>query len=92
MHDLTLCDPHGNTPLRLACIGGETHPEMVEVAKQLLSSVDPSCVNNAGQAPIELTTNYQLVRAISYFVECKTKQSVQTYINMLKILRLEKAL
>ena len=82
--DPTMCDPHGNTPLHLACIGGETHPEMVELAKQLLISgdVDPSRVNNVGQTPIELTTNYQLIQAISHFVKCKTKQSVQTYINM----------
>ena len=80
--DATLCDQHGNTPLHLACTGGETHPEMVEVAKQLLTSVDPSCVNNAGQTPIVLTTNYQLIQAISHMVQCKTKQSVQTYINM----------
>ena len=79
--DPTLCDPHGNTPFHLACIAGETQPEMVEVAKQLLTSVDPSCVNNAGQTPIELTTNYQLIKAISHMVQCKTKQSVQTYIN-----------
>ena len=77
--DLTLCDPRGNTPLHLACIAGET---MVMVAKQLLTTVDPSCVNNAGQTPIELTTNYQLIKAISHMVECKTKHSVQTYINM----------
>ena len=82
--DPTLRDPHGNTPLHLACISGETQPNMVELAKQLLSSVnvDPSCVNNAGQTPIELTTNYQLIQAISHMVQCKTKQSVQTYINM----------
>ena len=82
--DPTLRDPHGNTPLHLACIAGETQPNMVELAKQLLSSVnvDPSCVNNAGQTPIELTTNYQLIQAISHMVQCKTKQSVQTYINM----------
>ena len=82
--DCTLCDPHGNTPLHLACISGETQPEMVEVAKQLLISVDvdPSCVNSAGQTPIELTTNYQLIQAISHMVQCKTKQSIQTYINM----------
>ena len=80
--DPTLRDQHGNTPLHLACIGSETQPEMVEVAKQLLMSVDPSCVNNAGQTPIELTTSYQLIQAISDIVKCKTKQSVQTYINM----------
>ena len=82
--DPTLRDQHGNTPLHLACIVGESKPEMVEVAKQLLSSVDvdPSCVNNAGQTPIELTTNYQLIQAISHMIKCKTKQSVQTYINM----------
>ena len=81
------CDPairdlHGNTPLHLACIAGETHPEMVPVAKKLLTSVDPSCVNNAGQTPIELTTKYQLIQAISHIIKCMTKQSVQTYINM----------
>ena len=80
--DPTLCDSHGNTPLHLACISGESEPEMVELAKQLLTSVDPSCVNNAGQTPIELTTNYQLIQAITHMVQCKTKQSVQTYINM----------
>ena len=80
--DRTVRDAHGNTPLHLACISGETHPEMVKVAKQLLTSVDPSCVNNAGQTPIELTTNYQLIQTISRFVKCKTNQSVQTYINM----------
>ena len=80
--DATLCDPHGNTPLHLACIGGENHPQMVEVAKQLLGSVNPSCVNNAGQTPIELTTNYQLIQAISSFVKYKTEHSVQTYINV----------
>ena len=82
--DATLRDSHGNTPLHLACIGGESHPEMVKVAKQLLTltDVDPSCVNDAGQTPIELTTNYQLIQAISHMVKCKTNQSVQTYINM----------
>ena len=80
--DPTLCDSHGNTPLHLACISGETQPELVEVAEQLLTSVDPSCVNNAGQTPIELTTNYQLIQAFSHMVKCKTKQSVQTYVNM----------
>ena len=80
--DATLHDQHGNTPLHLACIGSETQSEMVEVAKQLLTSVDPSCVNNAGQTPIELTTNYQLIQAVSHIVKCKTMQSVQTYINM----------
>ena len=80
--DPTLCDLHGNTALHLACKGGETQPEMVEIAKTLLTSVDPSCVNNTGQTPIELTTNYQLIQAISHLVKCKTKQSVQTYINL----------
>ena len=82
--DPTLCDSHGNTSLHLACIGGETEPEMVELAKQLLISVDvdPLCVNSVGQTPIELTTNYQLIKAISHIVKCKIKQSVQTYINM----------
>ena len=80
--DATLSDPHGNTPLHFACISGDTEPKMVEVAKRLVISVDPMCVNNAGQTPIELTTNYQLIQAISHMVQCKTKQSVQTYINM----------
>ena len=80
--DPTVCDPHGNAPLHLACTAGETWPEMAELAKQLLTTVDPVCVNNAGQTPIELTTNYQLIQAITYMVKCKTKQSVQTYINM----------
>ena len=80
--DPRLCDSHGNTALHLACIAGEMQPEMVEVAKQLLPYVDPSCVNSAGKTPIELTTDYQLIQAISHIVECKTKQSVQTFINM----------
>ena len=81
--DPTLCDLHGNTTLHLAFIGGETQPEMVEVANQLLRlSVDPMCVNYAGQTPIELTTNYQLIQAISHLIKCKEKQSVQTYINL----------
>ena len=80
--DLTLCDSDGNTALHLACIGGETQSEMVKIAKQLLTTVDPSPVNSAGQTPIELTTNYQLIQAISQFSICKTKHSVQTYINI----------
>jgi len=80
--DCNLCDQHGNTPLHLACIGGETWQEMVEVAKQLLISVDVSCVNNAGQTPIQLTTNYQIIRAVLHLVKCKRTQSIQTYINV----------
>ena len=80
--DLTLRDPDRNTALHLACMGGETQPEMVKVAKQLLTTVDPSPVNHAGQTPIELTTNYQLIQEISHFTLCKTKHSVQTYINI----------
>ena len=78
------CVTHMGASLHLACIGGKSQPEMVKLAKQLLTStdIDPLCVNNAGQTPIELTTNYQLIQAISYFIKCKTKQSVQTYINM----------
>ena len=75
----------GDTPLHIAavaCMGGETQAEMVKIAKQLLITVDPSPVNNAGQTPIELTTNYQLIQAISHFTICKTKHSVQTYINI----------
>jgi len=48
--DLSLHDSDGNTALHLACIGGETQLEMVEIAKQLLNTgdVDPSPVNSAG--------------------------------------------
>ena len=80
--DLTLCDHVGNTALHLACIRGETQMEMVKVAKQLISRVDPSPVNSAGQTPIELTTNYEIIQAISHFTKCKAKHSVQTYINL----------
>ena len=80
--DLSLHDQAGNTALHLACISGQTHPGMVKVAKNLIISVDPLCVNSAGQTPIELTTNYELIQAISHFAECKTKHSVQTYINL----------
>ena len=55
---------------------------MAKVAKNLIISVDPLCVNSAGQTPIELTTNYELIQAISHFTKCKTKHSVQTYINL----------
>ena len=58
-------------------------PAWVEkIAKQLLTTVDPSPVNRAGRTPIELTTNYELIQAISHFTKCKTKHSVQTYINL----------
>jgi len=80
--DLTLCDPDGNTALHLACISGETQADMVKIARKLLSRVDPSPVNNAGQTPIELTTNYKLIKEISHFTKCKTKHPVQTYINI----------
>ena len=80
--DLSLHDQAGNTALHLACIRGQTEPEMVKVAKNLIISADPLSVNNAGQTPIELTTNYELIQAISHFTECKTKHSVQTYINL----------
>ena len=80
--DLSLHDQDGNTALHLACIRGQTEPEMVKVAKNLIISADPLCVNSAGQTPIELTTNYELIQAISHFTECKTKHSVQTYINL----------
>ena len=80
--DLTVRDPDRNTALHLACMGGETQSEMVKVAKQLLTTVDPSPVNGAVQTPIELTTNYELIQAISHFTKCKTKHSVQTYINI----------
>ena len=80
--DLTVHNTDGNTALHLACIRGETQPEMVKIAMQLIVRVDPSPVNIAGQTPIELTTNYELIQAISHFTECKTKHSVQTYINL----------
>ena len=60
----------------------DINSEMVPVAMFLLSSVDPLCVNNVGQAPVELTTNYQLLQDISHFTECKTKHSIQTYIKI----------
>ena len=81
-----LPDSDGNTPLHLACmkctnIDGDT--EMLQVARFLLSSTDLSaCVNNAGQTPVELTTNYQLIQDISHITECETKHSIQTYIKM----------
>ena len=77
-----LPDSDGNTPLHLACMNVDTNSEMVPVARFLLSSVDPSCVNNVGQAPVELTTNYQLLQDISHFTECKTKHSIQTYVKI----------
>jgi len=80
--DLTVCDADGNTALHLACKGGETQTDMVKIARKLLSRVDPSPVNRAGQTPIELTTNYQLIKEISHFTKCKTKHPVQTYINI----------
>ena len=55
---------------------------MLQVARFLLSSTDPSCVNNAGQTPVELTTNNQLIQDISRITECKTKHSIQTHIKM----------
>ena len=78
--DLSLRDKGGNTALDLACISGQTHPEMVKVAKNLI--IYPLCVNSAGQTPVELTTNYELIQSISHFTQCKTMHSVQTYINL----------
>ena len=80
--DLGLRDQDGNTALHLACISGQTHPEMVKVTKHLIIYTDPLCVNSAGQTPIELTTNYELIQLISHFTESKTKHSVQSYINL----------
>ena len=80
--DLSLHDSDGNTALHLACIGGETQSEMVVIAKHLLITVDPLCVNSAGQTPTELTTNYELIQAMSFFIECKTKHAVQSYIKV----------
>jgi len=80
--DLSLRDQAGNTALHLACISGQTQPEMVRLAKNLINFIDPLCVNSAGQTPIELTTNYELIGAISHFTKCRTKHSVQIYINL----------
>ena len=79
--DPTIPDRHGNTPLHLAC---KRSLETTDIAYQLLScaTVDPNHVNNAGQTPVELTTNYQLIRDITYFTECKTKHAIQTYIKI----------
>ena len=81
---LTIPNSAGNTPLHIACVHAGRDPDILELARNLLSStaVDPSCVNNAGQTPVELTTNYQLIQDISHFTECKTKHSVQTYIKL----------
>ena len=85
--NITLPDSDGNTPLHLACmsctnVDGDT-TEMLQVARFLLSSTDLSaCLNNAGQTPVELTTNYQLIQDISHITECKTKHSIQTYVKM----------
>ena len=82
-----LRDSDGNTPLHLACmnctnVDGDTI-EMLQVARFLLSSTDLSaCVNTAGQTPVELTTNYQLIQDISRITECETKHSIQTYVKM----------
>jgi len=64
--DLSLRDQDGNTALHLACISVQTQPEMVKVAKKLIASADLLCVNSAGQTPIELTINYELIKAISH--------------------------
>ena len=81
---LTIPNSAGNTPLHIACVHAGRDPDILELARNLLSStaVDPSCVNNAGQTPVELTMNYQLIQDISHFTECKTKHSVQTYIKL----------
>ena len=82
--DLTIPNSDGSTPLHIACIHASRDSGILKVARSLLSSatVDPSCVNSAGQTPVELTTNYQLIQDISHFTECKTKHSVQTYIKL----------
>ena len=82
--DPTLPDSDGNTPLHLTCIHAENDSSMIEIAEMLLSNVNvnPECVNNAGQTPVELTTNYQLIQRISHFTECRLKQSVQSYIKV----------
>ena len=82
--DLTVPNSNGDTPLHLACVHASRDPAIMKVARSLLASgtVDPSCANNAGQTPVELTTNYQLIQDISHFTECITKHSVQTYIKL----------
>ena len=82
--DLTIPNSDGSTPLHIACIHASRDSGILKVARSLLSSatVDPSCVNSAGQTPVELTTDYQLIQDISHFTECKTKHSVQTYIKL----------
>ena len=82
--DPTVHDSDGNTPLHLACMCAENDSCMVEIAEMLLSnvSVNLECVNNAGQTPVELTTNYQLIQGINHFTECQIKHSVQTYIKV----------
>ena len=82
--DLTIPNSNGDTPLHFACVHAARYPDIMKVARSLLASVtvDPSCANNAGQTPVELTTNYQLIQDISHFTECKTKYSVQTYIKL----------
>ena len=81
---LTIPNSDGNTPLHIASLHAARDSGILKVARSLLSSasVYPSCVNSAGQTPVELTTNYQLVQDISHFTECKTKHSVQTYIKL----------
>ena len=87
--DLSLYDQDGNTALHLACIGGQTQPEMVKVAKELIISAAPLCVNSAGQTPIELTTNYELTSQ-------NARQNIQYKLTLtcllLVTLRLERAL
>ena len=82
--ELTLPDSDGNTPLHLACMAVDQDADFLSVARLLLAStsVNPSCVNNAGQTPVELTTNYQLIQDIAYFTECQTKHAIQTYIKI----------
>ena len=84
--DPTLRDSDGNTPLHLACrecTKVDQDSEMIQVARMLLSSTDLSaCVNNVGQTPVELTTNYQLIKYISHITKCMTNHSIQTFIKM----------
>ena len=84
--DLTVPNSNGDIPLHFACIHAAEDPNILTITRSLLSSatVDPSCANNAGQTPVEFTTNYQLIRDIYHFTECKTEHSVQTYIKLRK--------
>ena len=81
--DPSIRDRHGNTPLHLACLfPGEA--DLIKVAKKLLRHplVDPSCANNVGKTPLNYTTDYELIREISFITQSKTKHAIQNYIKL----------